>query len=63
MVSERDGKMIEPNSQNVNCPRCHRQEVHFDCEIGFYCTACGREFSPEEAKVLVEQQVFQTDTD
>jgi hypothetical protein len=37
--------------------------VHFDCEIGFYCTACGREFNSEEAKVLVENQVFQTDTD
>jgi hypothetical protein len=37
--------------------------VHFDCEIGFYCTACGREFSPEEVKALVEHQVFQEGTD
>ncbi len=55
--------MIEPKNQDVNCPRCSRQEVHFDCEIGFYCTGCGREFSHEEAKVLVEHQIFQTDAE
>ena len=49
--------MIEPNNPDVTCPRCSRQEVHFDCEIGFYCTACGRKFSPEEAKTFVEHQV------
>ena len=55
--------MIESKNQDVKCPRCSRQEVHFDCEIGFHCTGCGREFSSEEAKVLVEHQVFQTGTD
>ena len=55
--------MIEPKDQDVNCPRCSRQEVHFDRKIGFYCAGCGWEFSPEESKVLVENQVFQTGTD
>ena len=55
--------MTQPKDQDVNCPRCSRQEVHFDREIGFYCTGCGREFSPEESRVLVENQVFQTDAE
>ena len=55
--------MIEQKDQDVNCPRCSRQEVHFDCEIGFCCTGCGREFSSEDAKTLVEHQVVQTDAE
>jgi tRNA(Ile2) C34 agmatinyltransferase TiaS len=55
--------MFDPTNQDVICPQCRRREVHFDSKIGFHCTACGREFTPEEAKVLVEHEVFQTGTE
>ena len=55
--------MFEPKNQDVSCPRCHREEVHFDCKIGFYCKACGRKFTSEETKVLVEHEVHQTKTE
>jgi DNA-directed RNA polymerase subunit RPC12/RpoP len=55
--------MAESKDQDVSCPRCSRQQVHFDCEIGFYCTGCGREFSSEEAKVLVEREIFKAGSD
>jgi hypothetical protein len=38
-----------------------RPEVHFDCQIGFYCGACDREFNPEGARVLVEHEVFKAE--
>ena len=52
--------MFDTTNQDVICPQCHRREVHFDCKIGFHCTACGRELTSDEAKVLVENEVFQT---
>jgi len=55
--------MFDPTNQDVICPQCHRREVHFDCKIGFYCIACGWEFTSEEAKVLVEHEVFQKGTE
>ncbi len=55
--------MLDPTNQDVICPRCHRREVHFDRKIGFHCIACGREFSSEEAMVLVEHEVLQTETE
>lgn len=55
--------MFDPTNQDVICPQCRRREVHFDSKIGFYCMACGRELTSEEAKVLVENEVFQTETE
>ncbi len=55
--------MFDTTNQDVICPQCRRREVHFDSKIGFYCIACGREFTPEEAKVLVEHEVFQRGTE
>jgi tRNA(Ile2) C34 agmatinyltransferase TiaS len=55
--------MFDPTNQDVICPQCRRREVHFDSKIGFYCMACGREFTSEEAKVLVEHEVFQTESE
>ena len=55
--------MFDTTNQDVICPQCHRREVHFNCKIGFHCTACGREFTSEEAKVLVENEVFQTEAE
>ena len=53
--------MFDSTNQEVICPRCRRREVHFDGKIGFHCAACGRQFTSEEAKVLVEHEVFQTE--
>ncbi len=55
--------MFDTTNQDVICPQCHRREVHFDGKIGFHCTACGRELTSDEAKVLVENEVFQTGTE
>jgi len=55
--------MSDPENQAVTCPQCRRPEVHFDCQTGFYCGACDRELSSEEAKVLVENEVFKMETD
>jgi len=55
--------MFDTTNQDVICPQCRRREVHFDCKIGFHCKACGRELTSEEAKVLVENEVFQTGTE
>jgi len=45
------------------CPQCRRPEVHFNCQTDFYCRACDREFSSEEAKAFVEHEVFKMETD
>ena len=55
--------MFDPEHQAVICPQCRKPEVHFDSRIGFYCGSCDREFSPEEAKVFVENEVFRTEID
>ncbi len=46
--------MFEPENQDIDCPKCDRREIYYDCEIGFYCMACGRKFSSEEAELLAE---------
>jgi DNA-directed RNA polymerase subunit RPC12/RpoP len=46
--------MFEPSNQDLDCPECGRREVYFDREIGFYCMFCGRQFSSDEAELLVE---------
>ena len=55
--------MFNREHQAVTCPHCRKPEVHFDCRTGFYCGACDREFSPEEAKVFVEDEVFKIKVD
>jgi ribosomal protein L37AE/L43A len=55
--------MSSSENQAVTCPQCRRPEVHFDRKTGFYCGACDREFSSEEAKVLVENEVFKIKSD
>ena len=55
--------MSSSENPAVTCPQCRRPEVHFDSKAGFYCGACDREFSSEEAKVLVENEVFKIEPD
>jgi len=55
--------MSNAKIQVVICPQCQRPEVHFDGQTGFYCGACGRTFSSEEAKTFVEHEVFKMETD
>ncbi len=54
--------MSSRENEAVTCPQCRRPEVHLDCKIGFYCAACDRKFSSEEAKVLVERQVIKAES-
>lgn len=55
--------MFDSTNHDVICPQCRRREVHFDGKVGFHCAACGRQLTSEEAKVLVEHEVFQTETE
>lgn len=55
--------MPDTKNQVVIYPKCRRPEVHFSCQTGFYCRACGRTFSSEEAKVFVEHEVFKMKSD
>lgn len=52
------GKMFEPECQEIDCPKCLRRRVYFDREIGFYCMFCGHEFAPEEALMLIQKTIL-----
>jgi tRNA(Ile2) C34 agmatinyltransferase TiaS len=54
--------MFEPKNQDLDCPECGRREVYLDREIGFYCMICGRQFSSDEAELLVERELIDTRT-
>ena len=41
----------------MDCPKCLRQKVYFDREIGYYCMFCGHELSVQEALLLMEKMV------
>ena len=41
----------------MDCPKCLRQKVYFDREIGYYCMFCGHELSVEKALLLMEKMV------
>ena len=41
----------------MDCPKCLRQKVYFDREIGYYCMLCGHELSFQEALLLMEKMV------
>jgi hypothetical protein len=55
--------MSDPKKQAIICPQCSRPEVHFNCQLGFYCRACDRELSSEETRAFVEQEIFKMETD
>ena len=55
--------MFEPKNQDIDCPKCDRREIYFDRGIGFYCMACGRKFSADEAEFLAEYERFQAKTE
>lgn len=55
---ESDGKMFEPEYQNMDCPKCLQRKVYFDRAIGFYCMSCGHELTNEEVLMLVEKATF-----
>lgn len=49
--------MFEPEHVNVTCPKCHRPEMYFDRETGFYCMFCGQQFSREWMEQLMAAEM------
>ena len=49
--------MFDPECLNIECPQCLLGKIYFDCQMGYYCMLCGREFSAVETEVLVEKDV------
>ena len=40
--------MFDPEHKDIDCPKCLRQRVYFDREIGYYCMSCGHVLTIEE---------------
>ena len=47
--------VFDPDSQEIDCPKCIQRRIFFDREIGFYCMSCGSRFSTQEIAVLIEK--------
>lgn len=48
--------MFDPEHKDIDCPKCLRQRVYFDREIGCYCMYCGYELSAEETLLQMEKR-------
>jgi len=55
---ESNGAMFEPEYLDLTCPECHRREVYFDRDAGFYCILCGRQFGIEDIQLLVRTEIL-----
>ena len=47
--------MFDPEHKEIDCPKCLRQRVYFDREIGCYCMFCGHLLSAEEVLVQTDR--------
>jgi hypothetical protein len=45
--------VFDPDSQEIDCPKCLQRRIYFDREIGFYCMSCGSRFSAQEIAVVI----------
>jgi len=47
--------LFDPEHRDIDCPKCLRQKVYFDREIGCYCMFCGHLLSAEEVLVQTDR--------
>ena len=48
--------MFDPEHKDIDCPKCLRQRVYFDREIGCYCMFCGHLLSVEEMLLQMDKR-------
>lgn len=48
--------MFDPEHKDIDCPKCLRQRVYFDREIGWYCMFCGHVLTTEETLLQLDKR-------